>query len=154
LVLHDALDRWVASRPLWNQHAYSITNVNDDGTIPKTSQWKPNWKDDRLNNFRVNVQGSLQGRAAPDLTAAGDGPPGVHTPLTCAGGRVPRSARVSNRGAPPTAPNEPVSFYVKAASGMPPICTTQTTKPLQPGECEVVGCDWQNAPNSPMDVRV
>ena len=26
-VLRDALDRWASSRPMWNQHAYSITNV-------------------------------------------------------------------------------------------------------------------------------
>ncbi len=33
-VLGDANDLWVATRRIWNQHAYHITNVNDDGTIP------------------------------------------------------------------------------------------------------------------------
>src|SRR5690606_27875615 len=43
VVLRDRLDRWASSRPLWNQHAYSVTNVNDDATIPSTSQWLPNY---------------------------------------------------------------------------------------------------------------
>ena len=29
-MLRDQLDRWASSRNLWNQHAYSITNVDDD----------------------------------------------------------------------------------------------------------------------------
>ncbi|MCA9684602.1 MAG: VCBS repeat-containing protein, partial [Myxococcales bacterium] len=40
-VLRDKLDRWASSRNLWNQHAYSITNVNDDGTIPATADLGP-----------------------------------------------------------------------------------------------------------------
>ena len=35
-VLRDQLDRWSSSRPIWNQHAYSITNVN--ATTGKTSR--------------------------------------------------------------------------------------------------------------------
>jgi outer membrane protein assembly factor BamB len=30
----DAYDRWVGTRRIWNQHGYSIDNVNEDGTIP------------------------------------------------------------------------------------------------------------------------
>ena len=30
-VLNDRLNRWASSRPMWNQHAYSVTNINDDG---------------------------------------------------------------------------------------------------------------------------
>jgi len=30
----DAYDRWVGTRRVWNQHAYSIDNVEEDGTIP------------------------------------------------------------------------------------------------------------------------
>ncbi|MFA5625369.1 MAG: VCBS repeat-containing protein [Bradymonadales bacterium] len=45
---------WVGTRKIWNQHAYSITNVRDDGTIPKKA--RPNWKVPGLNNFRLNVE--------------------------------------------------------------------------------------------------
>src|SRR6185312_15007558 len=44
-VYKDAQNRWVRSRMIWNQHAYAVTNVNEDGTIPKTSQWASNWQD-------------------------------------------------------------------------------------------------------------
>ncbi|MBR4985595.1 MAG: hypothetical protein IKY83_07645 [Proteobacteria bacterium] len=45
---------WVNTRKIYNQHAYSITNVSDDGTIPKKP--KNNWSTQNLNNFRLNVQ--------------------------------------------------------------------------------------------------
>lgn len=56
-VLRDRLDRWASSRSLWNQHAYSVTNVEDDGQIPMTMDWTPNWTVAGLNNYRQNVQG-------------------------------------------------------------------------------------------------
>jgi hypothetical protein len=50
----DRRDCWRASRPLWNQHAYSITNIMDDGRIPKTLDWRQNFLEAGLNNFRTN----------------------------------------------------------------------------------------------------
>ena len=43
-VYRDKLDRWASSRAMWNQHAYSITNVSDDGIIPPTSGTRRNWE--------------------------------------------------------------------------------------------------------------
>ncbi len=34
-VYSDANDKWVRSRTIWNQHAYAVTHVNEDGTIPR-----------------------------------------------------------------------------------------------------------------------
>ncbi|MFO0000324.1 MAG: FG-GAP repeat domain-containing protein, partial [bacterium] len=34
-VIGDLNDTWVSTRKIWNQHSYHITNVNDDGTIPR-----------------------------------------------------------------------------------------------------------------------
>jgi len=69
-VLNDKLNRWASSRPMWNQHAYSVTNINDDGTIPKTSDWiaKQNFKTPGLNNYRQNVQGPTTVDELPDIT--------------------------------------------------------------------------------------
>src|SRR5207302_2136926 len=36
-VYKDAQNRWVRSRTIWNQHAYAVTRVAENGTIPKTS---------------------------------------------------------------------------------------------------------------------
>ncbi|HZS39695.1 MAG TPA: VCBS repeat-containing protein [Polyangia bacterium] len=156
LVLHDAQDRWVSSRPIWNQHAYAVTNVNDDGTIPKTSAWKNNWKDPKLNNFRMNVQGALDPKAAPDLTSTGNAPPGMHVTLNCdASGTLHLEAKLCNRGTFPVGGGEPLSFYAGSPpTSTTPICTAMTTMTLMPGQCEVVGCDWVNAPTSPTDVTM
>ena len=34
-------DPWAPSRPVWNQHGYNITNVNDDLTIPSSIKYNP-----------------------------------------------------------------------------------------------------------------
>ncbi|NJM09147.1 VCBS repeat-containing protein, partial [Candidatus Gracilibacteria bacterium] len=50
-VYGDASDTWVATRPIWNQHSYHVTNINDTGTIPTAEE--PSWT--RFNNYRQNV---------------------------------------------------------------------------------------------------
>ena len=32
--IESASGSWMASRPIWNQHAYHITNINDDASLP------------------------------------------------------------------------------------------------------------------------
>jgi hypothetical protein len=56
-VYRDKRDQWVASRSMWNQGAYSITNIADDGRVPRTSAWLQNFAQPELNNFRQNRQG-------------------------------------------------------------------------------------------------
>jgi hypothetical protein len=51
-VVSDAMNRWIPTRRIWNQHAYHVTNVREDGTIPK--HMEPSWK--HLNTFRTNAQ--------------------------------------------------------------------------------------------------
>ncbi len=63
-VFGDANDTWVNTRKIWNQHAYSITNVNEDGTIPQYPA--NNW--DIFNNFRQNQM--LNPFGCIDLTAS------------------------------------------------------------------------------------
>ena len=38
-VYGDAEGRWRPARDLWNQHAYDIDNVNDDGSVPTTRSY-------------------------------------------------------------------------------------------------------------------
>jgi hypothetical protein len=137
-VYSDANDKWVRSRPIWNQHPYAITHVNDDGTIPKTSQWANNWDDPKLNNFRANVPGNQNGLATGDTTA------GASSQFVCASGGVTLSAPICNRGADPIGAGLHVGFYVGGAV----VCSTKTTKALAPEECESVGCLWAAPPTS------
>ena len=45
---------WVRTRRVWNQHAYHITNIGEDGRVPREEA--PNWADPELNDFRLNRQ--------------------------------------------------------------------------------------------------
>jgi hypothetical protein len=64
-VLRDPSDSWVRTRRIWNQHAYAITNVNDDGSIPpnETLSWQS------FNTYRGNRQGQAL-LSAPDVVVA------------------------------------------------------------------------------------
>ncbi|MEX1368538.1 MAG: hypothetical protein AB1Z98_35745 [Nannocystaceae bacterium] len=50
--IRDAEDRWIQARRIWNQHAYYVTNVREDSTIPQVPV--DNWP--LLNTFRTNAQ--------------------------------------------------------------------------------------------------
>ncbi len=56
-VLRDAEERWIPARRIWNQYSYHVTNVREDGVIPKTM--KKSWQ--LLNTFRTNSQISSSG---------------------------------------------------------------------------------------------
>src|SRR5690606_21441630 len=43
---------WRATRGIWNQHGYHVTNVNADATIPRVE--RNNWQVPGLNHFRLN----------------------------------------------------------------------------------------------------
>ncbi len=50
--VRDVEDRWIQARRIWNQHAYHVTNVREDGTIPMIQP--KSWLN--LNTFRTNAQ--------------------------------------------------------------------------------------------------
>jgi hypothetical protein len=65
-VYQDAQRRWSPTRRIWNQHAYHVTNVREDGSIP--AHMKPSWKYE--NTFRMNSH----------IQPGGDCKPPVPTP--------------------------------------------------------------------------
>ena len=139
-VLRDAQDRWAASRPIWNQHAYSVTNVSDTGVIPRTSEWVPNHTDATLNNFRQNAQGSLEQRGAADLTVALARAADLCDSLT---GEVTLAANVCNRGTNPVPDGARVVFYEGDPDGGAEIaCETSLPILLDVGACTEVSCPW------------
>lgn len=56
-VLRDAEERWIPARRIWNQYSYHVTNVREDGVVPKVM--KKSWQ--LLNTFRTNSQISTTG---------------------------------------------------------------------------------------------
>ena len=129
-VFHDKKEGWARARRVWNQHAYSVTNVNDDGTIP--AHPTTHWLSPRLNLFRSNVANfpddGGESNNAPDLTLS-------QVTTSCDGyGSLVLSARVSNLGSAPVATGLKVSFYKgNPAAGGTLLATATVTDALPVG---------------------
>jgi len=143
-VYADALDRWVNSRPVWNQHAYFVTNVEVDGTIPPADEAPLNWEITGLNNFRQNIQGDLEVLNAPDATSRTEGLAGPFCETT--DGLLTLSAFVCNRGTEDLPPGFRVHFTEGTEDG-PVICAETTVENLESGECHPFVCPWEDPPH-------
>jgi hypothetical protein len=142
-VYADVTDRWASSRPIWNQYAYHVTHVNDDGTVPATAAVERNWDVPGLNNFRQNVLRGLPADATPNLTARNaEAPECSEAEL-----RQPLAAEVCNRGTLPVPAGVLVEFRIDTLDGEL-ACTDTTDGALDPGACERVWCDWLGVPLS------
>jgi hypothetical protein len=141
-VVRDALDRWVNSRPIWNQHAYSVTHVSDGGRVPSTSTWAQNWLVPGLNNFRQAIAGDPESGQSPDLT-------GRDGTYECFMGSVTLTTQVCNRGTEPVGAGIPVTFYVGDPAAGVVACTATTGAILIPGDCADVSCSWTTGPPAP-----
>ena len=140
MVLRDPMNRWMPSRPLWNQHGYHITNINDDLTIP--ARETPNWL--TWNNYRQNIEGGA-GQWGPKGDLTGGVAVGVDVgQKDCAASWTLR-ANLCNRGKVRLPPGISGTFYgtdPRVTSGSP-ICTAVSKEALPPGACELVECDWK-----------
>jgi hypothetical protein len=89
-VIGDADDSWAPARPVWNQYAYHITNVNNDGTIPvqQTANWL-SW-----NSFRAGGTELGPAHWLPDLSTD---PPEI-CEEACADDRIVLSLPITNTG--------------------------------------------------------
>ena len=148
-VFGDAEDNWVNTRRIWNQHAYHVTNVEENGSIPLVAE--KNWLGPGLNNFRQNVQ-AFGLFNSPDLTARGLG----YDSSGCPGAGILIWAAVTNRGLQMVPPGVPVAFYLGAPSAGGQLLGVEYTQhPLSPGQAELVPFLWANPPiNSPQDIWV
>lgn len=156
----DAHDNWVATRAIWNQHTYHVTNVCDGrdavcadaenvaGAIPRREP--ASWSfpaGEPLNHYRLNAQ--LEGSfAAADLVlslrAVYDGcPDAIELRITA-----------TNLGALGVPAGIPVT--VRAPDGSV-IATVRTTRVLMPGASEVLSATWTPLPDAaregPVTVR-
>lgn len=105
-VFRDRTDGWVNTRRIWNQHAYSVTHINDDGTVP--AHPIDNWRTPGLNTFRSNSQGtgSTDPFAAADVTVTE-----VSAGCDRATGALSLNAHVYNQGDAAVSAGLPVAFY-------------------------------------------
>ncbi|MFT3770465.1 MAG: VCBS repeat-containing protein [Minicystis sp.] len=133
-VYGDAADKWVRTRRVWNQHAYHLTNIGADGSIPHPEPMS--WIGPQgLNNYRQSSQGAGVYNA-PDLQVS------LAAGLAGCPGKVHLDALVQNHGSLGVAAGVDVSFYAGAAPNGTLITTTKTTMALLPGQYEVLSADW------------
>jgi hypothetical protein len=126
-VFGDAGGNWVRTRRVWNEHGYHVTNVAEDGTIPRIEA--PNYLEPALNDFRRNV---LPGGefAAPDL---------VVTVAPRCGAMYTVVATVRNVGKATAPRGVPVAFYAgDPTAGGALLGTAATTRALDSAEAQRV----------------
>ena len=141
-VFGDVAGNWVRTRRIWNEHAYHVTNVNEDGTIP--AHELSNWKQPGLNNFRQNKQPGSE-FAAPDAV--------VSVGAECSGtfGLV---ATVTNVGEAPLPAGVPVGFYSGAPGSGTLLGKATTTHTLYAAQSEKVTLPLASPPPGLQDGSV
>ncbi|MCP4810333.1 MAG: VCBS repeat-containing protein [Proteobacteria bacterium] len=113
-VIGDANDSWQSARPVWNQHAYAITMVDDDGTIPTSPD--PTWENH--NTFRSgDVLAGLQGEL-PDLSITMD-----VCELHCEDNEIVVWVQIANHGASDVTTPFPVELAAVTADGHETLAT-------------------------------
>ncbi|MBW2523282.1 MAG: VCBS repeat-containing protein [Deltaproteobacteria bacterium] len=136
-VYGDALDNWVPTRRVWSGHAYHITEIAGDGSIPTTEQ--KNWQ--TYNNFRMNAQGA-DVFFAPDLVATD-----LSIDESSCDAKLVLNATVDNEGALGVVAGVKVSFYKSdGVGGWTCLGTELTTDDLLPGASTVVSMDYDLQP--------
>jgi hypothetical protein len=101
-VIGDATNSWAPTAPVWNQHAYSITNVEDDLSIPTAPTM--NWLTGH-NSFRAGGKEDVLGNPGPDLV------PVVNRICACDGAAAQVVVQVENRGGSDVTEDFQVAVY-------------------------------------------
>jgi FG-GAP-like repeat len=133
-IFSSANDDWVRTRRVWNEHAYHITNVGEDGSIPTVEA--ANYLANGLNNFRQNKQPGSE-FAAPDAIVS-------LAPLC--GGEYGLVATVRNVGEASLPAGVPVGFYAGTPLNGTLLGTEMTQQTLYSVETEAVVLLLPNAP--------
>ena len=152
----DSKDTWVSARRIWNQHAYHVTNVTENGAIPlfEPESWKPH--NGRLyNTYRSNPRSS---GVAPDLTVEAIQ---VSSPdATCGqlSKKLDITVQLANIGDLRVGPGVVLGFYgewfspllseaLKVTGGAP--LTFVITQSLEPGDVIWITASYDAVNNSP-----
>ena len=117
---------WREARPVWNQHAYSITNVSDDLGVPRGAA--PNWP--TYNSFRSGSLTEASLGKSPDAIPLIEG-----TCLDdCPEGRLQVGLRLGNEGMGELRAEVPMSLYAYwGEDDMTHIMTVQSTGAVASG---------------------
>ncbi|MFN7144721.1 MAG: FG-GAP-like repeat-containing protein, partial [Myxococcota bacterium] len=124
-VFQDADQSWRPGRRIWNQHGYSITNIEEDGTIPQFQE--TNWLS--YNSFRSGDLTPVEGYSGPDLV--------VEVQDVCADecdrGSITVWYTVGNQGYANVSRDVKVQFWGNTAAGVQMIGDTTWTAVIDQG---------------------
>jgi len=143
-VFGDRHDSWAATRPIWNQHSYHVTNVEDDLAIPRMEP--AHWRVPGNNTFRQNAPGALRTRGVADLIVRDLSADAAMCPTA-----IVLFARVANQGAMGVPAGQSVAFYRATPAGPELLGTGTTSRPLVPGDSEAVRLVW-TAPSAILEM--
>ena len=143
-VWREQNNRWAGSRPIWNQHNYYITNVRDDGTIPRMSEVENHWEDGP-NTFRQNVQGATgRSLSLADVTTAGV--PAIKCNERA--GEATVTVDLCNRGSVELGANQTEIALVREDAPTTLLCQQQNEAAIAAGACISVSCTIPVAPRA------
>ena len=117
----SATNSWQRGRQVWNQHAYSITNINEDLSIPERP--RSNWPE--YNNFRSGDVNPIAGSSAADAV-----PLAEPCLLECYLDRIDLVVRVGNQGPAPMRSGLVIRVSTKGANGSDVFLAEQLTEEL------------------------
>ncbi len=146
-VFTGANNNWANTRPLWNQDGNTITNINDDLSVP--AKVTPNWLTPGMNNYRTNgflPNSFVQPNSAPDITVSLLRRLDANFPAS-----VSLVARIGNGGSL-VAPIHHVEFRNGAGGTL--LGAVDTSRPLNPGEYEDVAIVWAAPPAGQLNLVV
>jgi hypothetical protein len=125
-VIGDQNKSWRPGRRIWNQHAYSITNVNDDGTIP--ADVTPNFK--VHNSFRSGDLAPPDGTDTPDLRLKAATP----CELQCKEGKLVVYVHIGNEGASPLTAGATIDVVGLSGGQIKTMQSVEYADPIDPGK--------------------
>ncbi len=124
---------WMPSRPIWNQHSYSITNINDDGSVPPspTSNWHT-W-----NNYRTADLSEAPGDWLSNLY-----PADIEYCVDCEAGEITFYGTVANEGLSDSGPFDVVFLDDGVPIATDPVAGLASGDTIGFGPIVVSPVDW------------
>jgi hypothetical protein len=123
-VLGSASGSWFGDRQVWNQHAFSITNIQDDLSVPAPAL--ANWP--TYNNFRSGDLAPVSAGSASDAVAYAQ-----VCEEECVGTTLQVAVRLGNGGTSSMRSGVPISAYAEVGGSRVWLQTLRTAAVLESG---------------------
>ncbi len=124
---------WMPSRPIWNQHAYSITNINDDGSVPATPT--ANWL--TWNTFRTADLAEAPGDWLSNLVVLN-----VEYCADCDADEITFYGAVSNAGLAPSGGFDVVILDDGVPLATEPVAPLDSASSISFGPIVISAAEW------------